>query len=175
MREVIQILKHTYSKCTYLLPIYHYPTVIIEILWQKYLRCWWSGPRCNELVDMASGIMDTQLHQTTGIFFTIAYICCCCRLDFLNFSQQQQPDLYVVTLQKFGMCGEINCLEKCFKICHILYIRKPKVALPIFHFVLGPFFPLWMPWSMNPKLLYPFFISCLDLFFPLWMPWSMST
>ena len=28
------------------------------------------------------------------------------------------------TLQKFGMYGEINCLKKRFKICHILYIRK---------------------------------------------------
>ena len=23
------------------------------------------------------------------------------------------------SLQKFGMCAEINCPEKCFKICHI--------------------------------------------------------
>ena len=42
------------------------------------------------------------------------------------------------TLQKFGMCDEINCLEKCFNICHNLYIRKPKVAFSVFHFVLGP-------------------------------------
>ena len=26
------------------------------------------------------------------------------------------------TNQKFGMCHQINCLEKSFKICHILYI-----------------------------------------------------
>ena len=31
---------------------------------------------------------------------------------------------------------------KCFKICHILYIRKPKVAVSVFHFVLLYFFPL---------------------------------
>ena len=42
------------------------------------------------------------------------------------------------TLQKFGMCGEIYCLEKRFKICHILYI----VSFFVFHFVLLYFFSL---------------------------------
>ena len=41
-----------------------------------------------------------------------------------------------LTLQKFGMWDQINCQEKRFKICHILYIRKPKVTFSIFHFVL---------------------------------------
>ena len=27
------------------------------------------------------------------------------------------------TLQKLMLCGKINCLEKCFNVCHILYIR----------------------------------------------------
>ena len=30
------------------------------------------------------------------------------------------------TLQKFGMCDEINCLEKGFKICHILCNTKTQ-------------------------------------------------
>ena len=30
---------------------------------------------------------------------------------------------------------------KRFKICHISYIRKPKVAFSVFHFVLQYFFP----------------------------------
>ena len=54
-----------------------------------------------------------------------------------------------VTLQRFEMDGEINCLKKRFKICHILYIRKPKVALSIFHFVLGPFFPFGFSYIEN--------------------------
>ena len=29
------------------------------------------------------------------------------------------------TLQKKGVCAQLNCLEKRFKICHILCIRKP--------------------------------------------------
>ena len=48
----------------------------------------------------------------------------------------------LITLQKFGMCDEINCLEKYFKICHILYIKKPNVAFSVFHFVLLNFFSL---------------------------------
>ena len=34
-----------------------------------------------------------------------------------------------------------NCLAKRFEICHILCIRKPKIAFSIFHFVLLYFFP----------------------------------
>ena len=30
---------------------------------------------------------------------------------------------------------------KRFKICHISYIRKPKVAFSVFHFVLQYFYP----------------------------------
>ena len=37
----------------------------------------------------------------------------------------------------------------CFKICHILYIRKPKVDFCVFYLVLLYFFPLWIPWSMS--------------------------
>ena len=47
---------------------------------------------------------------------------------------------HVHTLQKFGMWDQINCLEKCFKMCHIFTIYK------------------------NPKLLFPFFISCYFVF-----------
>ena len=42
------------------------------------------------------------------------------------------------TNQKFWMCDEINCQEKCLRICHILYrylsIWKLKVAFSIFCF-----------------------------------------
>ena len=37
----------------------------------------------------------------------------------------------------------------CFKICHILYIRKPKVAFSVFQFVLLYFSPSLMPRSMS--------------------------
>ena len=40
-----------------------------------------------------------------------------------------------ITIQKFGICLEINCLKKRFKICHILFIQNPKLADSIFHFV----------------------------------------
>ena len=53
------------------------------------------------------------------------------------------------TLQKFGMRGQINCLEKRLKICHILYTQKSKGIFPIFHFVLYYFFPI-----MNAPLVY---------------------
>ena len=40
------------------------------------------------------------------------------------------------TNQKFWMCDEINCQEKCLKIWHILYVLiwKLKVAFSIFCF-----------------------------------------
>ena len=40
-----------------------------------------------------------------------------------------------ITIQKFGICLEINCLKKSFKICHILFIQNPKLDNSIFHFV----------------------------------------
>ena len=49
--------------------------------------------------------------------------------------------LWAYTLQKIRMCDQINCLEKCFKICHIQYIWNPKVAFSFIHFVLLYFFP----------------------------------
>ena len=33
------------------------------------------------------------------------------------------------TPPNFRVCAQLNALEKRFKIWHILYIRKPKVAL----------------------------------------------
>ena len=56
------------------------------------------------------------------------------------------------TLQKFGMYGEINCLEKRFKISHILHIRKPKVSFFIFHFVILYFFPNESPGLCRHKM-----------------------
>ena len=41
--------------------------------------------------------------------------------------------------------SERKLTVKCFKICHILYVRKPKVALSVFHFVLLNFFPNQCP------------------------------
>ena len=41
-----------------------------------------------------------------------------------------------VTLQKLEVYAWWNCSAKRFKICHILYIRKSKVAFSYFHFVL---------------------------------------
>ena len=55
-----------------------------------------------------------------------------------------------LTLQKFGMCGEIICLEKRFKICHILYVyTKTQSCFFHFSFRAWTFFPLGMPWSMS--------------------------
>ena len=49
-----------------------------------------------------------------------------------------------ITLQKFGTWGQINCLDKRIKICHILY-TKTKVAFFISCYFI---FSLWMPWSI---------------------------
>ena len=35
----------------------------------------------------------------------------------------------------------IKVPPKCLKVCHILCIRKPKVAFSVFHFMLLYFFP----------------------------------
>ena len=45
------------------------------------------------------------------------------------------------TLQKKEVYAWRKVRVKCFKICHISYIWKPKVAFSIFHFVLLYFFP----------------------------------
>ena len=45
------------------------------------------------------------------------------------------------TPPNFRVCARWNVPAKRFKICHILYIQKPKVAFSIFHFVLLYFFP----------------------------------
>ena len=45
-----------------------------------------------------------------------------------------------VTLQKFRMWGQINCLEKGFKICHISFILYTKTQSWFFHFVLCTLF-----------------------------------
>ena len=43
------------------------------------------------------------------------------------------------TPQKFWICDQINCLEKRFKICHILYLREPKDAFFIAcYFIFSP-------------------------------------
>ena len=38
--------------------------------------------------------------------------------------------LYTFTTPKFWVCAQLISLEKRFNICHILHIRKPKVAFP---------------------------------------------
>ena len=89
----------------------------------------------------------TAAHSSGCLNDRIAWFCHKTNF-FFNSGKTYSAVCLEPTLQKFGMCGEINCLEKRFKICRILCIWKPKVAFSIFHFVLGPFFPLWMPWSM---------------------------
>ena len=42
------------------------------------------------------------------------------------------------TPPNFRVCAPQNVPAKCFKICHILYMRKPKVAFSVFH--LGPLY-----------------------------------
>ena len=42
---------------------------------------------------------------------------------------------WYVTLQKEEVCAQLNALEKRFKICHILCIRKTHVVFFVFHFV----------------------------------------
>ena len=43
---------------------------------------------------------------------------------------------YRITPPNFRVCARQKVPAKRFKICHILYIRKPKVAFSVFHFVL---------------------------------------
>ena len=45
----------------------------------------------------------------------------------------------VFTLQKFWICDEINCLEKRFKICHILYTYT-KIQSCLFWFFISCYF-----------------------------------
>ena len=57
------------------------------------------------------------------------------------------------------------CLMKwpieCFNICHILCIQKPKVAFPVFHFVLLYYSPQSLEANLNPS----FFFFLLSFFF----------
>ena len=48
-------------------------------------------------------------------------------------------------LPHFRDCARWKLPAKYFKLCHILYIRKPKVAFSVFHFVLLYFFPYEWP------------------------------
>ena len=45
------------------------------------------------------------------------------------------------TPPNFRVCSRRKVPVKRFKICHVLYLQKPKVAFSIFHFVLLYFFP----------------------------------
>ena len=53
--------------------------------------------------------------------------------------------LYILTPPNFRVCTQRKVPAKRFKICHILFIRKPKVAFYIFHFLLLYIFTKWMP------------------------------
>ena len=48
---------------------------------------------------------------------------------------------YNHTPANLKVCARRKVPAKHFKICHILYIRKPKVAFSVFHFVLLYFSP----------------------------------
>ena len=37
-------------------------------------------------------------------------------------------NMFIVTPPNFRVCAQQKVPAKCFKLCHILYIRKPKVA-----------------------------------------------
>ena len=42
----------------------------------------------------------------------------------------------VLTPLNFRVCALRNVPAKCFNICHILYIQRPKVPFSVFHFML---------------------------------------
>ena len=58
-------------------------------------------------------------------------------LNFLSvLASHFPPNLSLITPANFRVCDRQKFLAKQFKICHILYIRNPRVAYSISHFVL---------------------------------------
>ena len=62
---------------------------------------------------------------------------------YLIGNKQLYP-LYLLTPPNFKVYARRKVPVKRFKICHILYIRKTKVAFSIFHFELLYTFPALM-------------------------------
>ena len=54
--------------------------------------------------------------------------------------EQNLEKKWLFTPPNFRVCARWKVPAKRFKICHILCLRKPKVAFSIFHFVIVPFF-----------------------------------
>ena len=78
-------------------------------------------------------------------FFYMIELNCFSRNSWCSFwgwsgvTEQNEPyTFYHTTIQKKNVYAWWKVPAKCFKICHIYYmhIRKPKVVLSIFHFVL---------------------------------------
>ena len=75
--------------------------------------------------NVAEHINEMQrIHEEYGAIFDHLY------------RQYQRSNRYYTTPPNFKVCARRKVPEKFFKICHILYIRKPKVAFFVFHFVL---------------------------------------
>ena len=67
--------------------------------------------------------LKTPLWKSLGVKISLQKYPC-----FQNYSISTPPN--------FIVCARWKVPAKCFKSCHILCILKPKVAFPVFHFML---------------------------------------
>ena len=60
----------------------------------------------------------------------------CMILHFVDGKTKFSFKYFIITPPNFRVCARQIVPAKRFKICYILYTQKPKVAFPVFHFVL---------------------------------------
>ena len=98
----------------------------VGFLGENYGEFDWVGDKCYEHLadsEVKGTAASSQVTSTSEIRHRTSTVSC---KQFLPIS---------------GFVLDKNFPAKRFKICHILYLQKPRVALSIFHFVLLYFFP----------------------------------
>ena len=92
-----------------------------------YARCY---PKRSEF----HWTLDRQRSNSYTFFFSLIQLTSILALSW-NSDWMTTLSTYQCTPPNFRVCARRKVPTKRFKICHILYIWKPKVAFSIFHFV----------------------------------------